>query len=111
MRAVLLHYSLPDVENLKAEVIVLHPGVHFLRSFQFIRLGSLPGAVIDGKVNMALLSEFTGSACVPLAHVAGAARGILSVKDKAPGLYVLESDSLENVLDDLVHVHCEHDPA
>src|ERR1019366_9483223 len=95
IRPVLFHDALPDVENFKAEVIVFHPGLYVGRSLQLVGLRGFPGAVINAKVDMALLREFAGPAGIPRAHVASAARGMLTVENKVPRFDILELYTLE----------------
>src|ERR1700722_11506739 len=67
---VLLYDALPDEENLETEMIVLNPRFDFLGPVQLIGFRRLPRAVINGKIDVALLCELTGPAGVPRAHVA-----------------------------------------
>src|SRR6266436_1351461 len=79
---ILFHHAFEDVDNLKPEMVVLHPGIDIGVSVKLKRLRVFPSAVVDTEVNVRSFRSLAGTGCVPRLHVARGSYWLFGIKDR-----------------------------
>ena len=93
-----MHNTFVDVEDLESQVVVLHPCIDVAVMIQLERIGGLPRAVINAKINVRTLGKFAWLASIPSPHVVGRNDGSLSVEDRNHRFGIFRDDAFPHVL-------------
>ena len=103
--------ALERIRNLKANMVVFHPGSHIGIAIKLQRLICLPSAVVDAHINVGALCVLACFARVPRQHVGGGTYWTLGVKDRLQRQRIFEPYRLPQMLDNRVHIQRKHNSA